>query len=447
VSHHPTGWKAFGIALLAALAGTAPGRAQLGIVISGVGPVNRSMGGASTAAPIDAAGATYWNPASITGLGRSEMEFGVAFLYPISTLSSSVPAGALGPFTPPVPLSGSTHSEDGMFPLPSFGLVVQPEDSSWTFGMGVYEVGGFAANYSASTANPILTPQPPRGIGVGPLFSELQVFQLAPTVAARLTDHLSVGVAPTLSMATLRVDPFLIGTPDVLAPGVLNYETGTHTRLAFGGGFQAGVYLTTDAGWNLGASAKSPQWFEPARYKAVNVAGLPVTNTFHADYPMILSLGTAYTGFERWVLAADVRYVDYRNTKGFRQGGFDPTGALRGLGWDSIVAVALGAQYQWSEALSLRAGYTYNDNPVTNSASGFNIASPVIVQHSLAVGFSYRATDALAFSVAYTHDFENSIDGPLQTPRGAVPGTSVKNAVAADSLVIGATVRFGGCKN
>src|SRR5215831_3551662 len=176
-----------------------PARAEIGFILTGVGPVNRSMGGASTAAPIDAAGATYWNPASITGLGRSEMEFGVAFLYPISTLSSSVPAGALGPFTPPVPLSGSTHSEDGVFPLPSFGLVVQSEDSPWTFGMGVYEVGGFAANYSASTTNPILTPQPPRGIGVGPLFSELQVFQLAPTAAARLTDHLSVGVAPTLS--------------------------------------------------------------------------------------------------------------------------------------------------------------------------------------------------------------------------------------------------------
>jgi hypothetical protein len=39
-----------------------------GIVIPGAGPVNRSMCGASVAAPIDAAGAMLWNPAAITGL-------------------------------------------------------------------------------------------------------------------------------------------------------------------------------------------------------------------------------------------------------------------------------------------------------------------------------------------------------------------------------------------
>ena len=45
-----------------------PARAEIGFILTGVGPVNRSMGGASTAAPIDATGALYWNPASISGL-------------------------------------------------------------------------------------------------------------------------------------------------------------------------------------------------------------------------------------------------------------------------------------------------------------------------------------------------------------------------------------------
>src|SRR5438874_1176441 len=44
-----------GLAALAAMLGpgVAPARAQFGIAISGVGPINRSMGGASTAAPLD----------------------------------------------------------------------------------------------------------------------------------------------------------------------------------------------------------------------------------------------------------------------------------------------------------------------------------------------------------------------------------------------------------
>ena len=57
---------------------------------------------------------------------------------------------------------------------------------------------------------------------------------------------------------------------------------------------------------------------------------------------MVISVGSAYSGFERWLLAADLRYVDYGNTEGLRQSGFDSSGALRGLGWRSIWALALG---------------------------------------------------------------------------------------------------------
>jgi hypothetical protein len=43
--------------------------AQFGATLTGVGPINRSMGGASTAAPLDTLGAFMWNPATITAPG------------------------------------------------------------------------------------------------------------------------------------------------------------------------------------------------------------------------------------------------------------------------------------------------------------------------------------------------------------------------------------------
>ena len=87
-------------------------RAQFGLAISGVGPINRSMGGASVAAPLDSAGAIFWNPATMGALGRSEMEFGTGFLIPRTTLSSFAPANSLGPGTPPVSF-GSTSMRTG----------------------------------------------------------------------------------------------------------------------------------------------------------------------------------------------------------------------------------------------------------------------------------------------------------------------------------------------
>src|SRR5262249_31357286 len=280
------------LAALAAAALALPVRAEIGFLVSGVGPVNRSMGGASVAAPLDAAGALYWNPASISGLERTELELGLDLIYPQQTLSSSVPSGAITPFFPPQPLAGSTRSDSGVSPLPTRGLVYRPDDSSWTFGLGIYEIGGFSLNYPASLTNPILTAQPPLGIGLGAITSQLQIFQIAPTATYRLSDTLSVGFAATTDIAYLVADPAVLAPPhDSPHPGFPNYPTGTHTRTAWGQGFQAGVYYSPGAGWNFGASVKSPQWFEPFRFNAQDELGRPRSFKFHFDVPMIVSVG------------------------------------------------------------------------------------------------------------------------------------------------------------
>jgi len=73
---------------------------------------------------------------------------------------------------------------------------------------------------------------------------------------------------------------------------------------------------------------------------------------------MIASVGTSYVGIEKLLVALDLRFVDYRNTNGFRNAGYDAVGALRGLGWQNVFSLALGGQYSMSEGLSLRAGST-----------------------------------------------------------------------------------------
>jgi long-chain fatty acid transport protein len=234
------------------LIATAPTFAQQGVFISGVGPINQSMGTAATAAPIDASGALNWNPASIGGLGHSEMEFGLGLIDPQTILSSSLSTAALIPTLPPSTIAGADRSDSGFFTLPTLGLVYQPEESPWTFGLGVFAVAGFAVNYPADPANPILNPTPPNGIGLGALSSTFQVLQMAPTVSCLLTDNLSVGVAPTVDLATLLVDPNVFVTPNNAGQSPFPaYPAATHSRTAWGLGFQAGLYYTTEAGWNF----------------------------------------------------------------------------------------------------------------------------------------------------------------------------------------------------
>src|SRR5439155_14941855 len=86
-----------------------------------------------------------------------------------------------------------------------------------------------------------------------------------------------------------------------------------------------------------------------------------------ASLPQILSWGVAYKGLPKTLIDVDLRYIDYANSELFGQKVIDG-----GLGWRSVFAVALGAQYQATDRLTFRAGYLYNTNPIPNPVTLFN---------------------------------------------------------------------------
>ncbi|MFM9961340.1 MAG: OmpP1/FadL family transporter [Planctomycetaceae bacterium] len=415
-----------------------PVAAQYGPVISGAGPINRSMGGAATAAPLSASGALFWNPATLAGLNRSELDVGAEMLFPQTTLFSRASANAFGAGSPPVDAASRTTNEDAVFALPTIAASFHPEGSPFTYGLGVFALAGFGLNYAGSTTNPVQA-APPGGLGFGPIYSNYSVLQVAPALVYEVNEQLSVSVSPILDVGMLQLDPGLIAVPN--ANGT--YPTGTHSRSAYGTGFSVGAYYQACA-WDFGASYKSTQWFQSYRFSGSNELGAPRTFEFDLDSPAVVSVGASFKGIERWLFAADVRYLDFDNTDGLGDSGFAPAGNLRGLGFNSVWAVALGTQYQMTDAVSVRAGYSWNSNPIPDSQTSANAASPVIIQHMLSAGASYQVTEAFSLSAAYMHCFENSIDGPIVVPGvGALPNTAVRSTAALDSLMFGATVKFG----
>lgn len=435
-----------GLGLIVALLWSTSARAQFGLQLSGLGPINRSMGGASTAAPIDSAGALYWNPAAITDLPSNEMEFGLGIFIPRTTLTSSLPASSVQPGVPSTNLAGHTGGNNGTFLLPSVGLVYTPENSPWTFGLGLYEIGGFGVNYPVDSRNPVLNPRSPYGIGVGPLYTQLQVLQIAPTLAVKLTDTLAIGAAVDIDSGSLMIDPALFSNPSLVQTPIgpaPSYPSATNGRYRVGAGFHVGIYWNPNDTWSFGASYKSQQWFEKYTYNEINIAGQGVSPQFHLDLPMFVSVGAAYKGIDRLLIAADFRFVDYRDISGLRSTGFNQRGALEGLGWQNLFGLSLGAQYLLTDALSVRAGYTFALNPVGGADTMYNLGSPTIIQHSLALGASYNVTQKFKLSVAYAHDFQSSTEGPIILPfSGPIHGSSVKNTATADTVLVGATVSF-----
>lgn len=416
------------VCLLAGLilvSSSTPAAAQFGPVMSATGPINQSMGGTSTGAPLSASGALMWNPATLSGLERSELDVGAELVFPHASVASQV-----GPF------SGSTDSEDSVFPLPMIALAYRPQNSPFTYGLGAFAVAGFGLNYPGSavpTGNPILFPQP---LGTGPIYSQYSVMQIAPAVVFDVTDELSVSFSPLLDIGSAQIDPALFATPTPL------YPTGTHSSQTWGAGFSLGAYYETDV-WGWGASYKSQQWFQPYHFNTLTGALLPQVVDLNLDLPAIVSVGTSYRGIDGVLLAADLRYLDYNSTAGFGDSGFT-AGALNGVGLQSIFAASLGAQLQVTDAMTVRMGYSWSENPVTSAQVTANVASPLVIQNMLSAGATYEVTKDFSLSLAYTHAFENSVSGPIVTAGGPVPFSRMTSTASIDMLTVGATVKFGG---
>jgi long-chain fatty acid transport protein len=420
----------FGTAwVLLLLAVPATVRAQ-GIYLPGGGAAHTSMGGASTATPVDAIGALYWNPAAIGRLGRSEAAVGGTFLIPEFYLESSAP-GLLGP------REGRTRSDSGVAPASSLGVVVQPDDGPLTFGIGLATIAAGGVNFPGRVDNPILVGVGPLGNVQGPIAASMLVLQMTPSAAYKVTDRLVVGFGPTVDVAVTSFDPAFFGAADdANGDGIGTFPTGSHSRPYWGGGVRAGVVYSVTDRIDVGFGYTSPQWFETWTYHARTELGLPRTLTLDVTMPAIYSWGIGYRPTDRMLVAADVRWLDYANAELFgtpvRDGG---------LGWDSVFAAALGGRYQLTDRLALSGGYVYNDNPIPNVGTLFNIQSPVITQHTLMVGATINVTDAMSASLGYAYAFPNTLTGPVREATGL--GVTLDSA--AHLLTFTLQFRFGGC--
>jgi long-chain fatty acid transport protein len=419
-------------AVVAALASPAVATAQPGLYLPGNGAVQGGMAGVSTAAPIDALGALYWNPAAIGRLGRNEVSIGGAFIYPDISVSSSVPRPLLGG-----PQAGRTRSDSG-FPLASaLGVVYKSDpDSPLTYGLGLLSLGGGGVNFPGDPSNPVLSPTGAVDKTVlGPIYSSIQLYQLNPTVAYQVNDKLTVGLGPTIDITLPAFDPAFFAAPDRDGAGNLVFPTATHARPYWGGGFRVGaVYSVTDE-LDVGFGYTSPQWLERWKFDARTPDGQPRTLYLQAQLPAIYSWGVAWRGIDRLTLGVDLRYFDYKSADLFgtpvKEGG---------LGWDGAFVSAVGGNYQLTDRVAVRGGYQYNTNPLANTSTLFNVQAPAILQHTISVGSTVALTDAVGLSLGYAYGFRNTITGTARE----VPNADISLAASSHSLLFNLQVKFGG---
>ena len=411
-----------------------------GHFLHGVGAINSAMAGVGVASPTSLLGAFYVNPAGLLAFKGTATELGFELFKPERTVNSS--AGSAG---------GATASTSEFVPIPAFGWSRELRKDAVVIGVAGLGIGGFGVDYPVDPTNPTLAPRP---YGFGSIYSNFSLMKIIPAIAFRPTSNVRVGVAVNVDWASLAVDPMPAAAPAVdpgpdgtwqTADDRAYYSRATDADGSFGLGAQVGVQLNVQPQLALGLAYTTPQVFQKFKYDAVyedpNLASYntPRTITFAMDVPAVYAAGLSYAPSSALALGLDAKYITYHSTRGFKDEGFAADGSVKGFGWRDIWSFAAGLQYRPASHVALRGGYNYSQNPIPNDLSMFNTAAPAVVQHHLTLGAGYEFANGFGLDVAYYHAFKASIDGPFQTPAGAVPGTSVKSSMSENSMLVGFT--------
>jgi long-chain fatty acid transport protein len=457
--------------------------AQAGHIMQGVGAVNMSMGGAATGQPLDINGAMQWNPAALSEFDGKIVSFNIGAFFSSPELSSSLPENAMWVGSPAV--SGMTEDDRGTSAMPSLAFMWGKEDSKHTFGASMFGISGFGVTFPEEANNP-LSPDfnptvdsnpinyPQAANGFGNIESDYMLLQIGLTWAYQLTDKISVGVEPTFNYASLELAPNPVAMPQfpVELGGTGQGYPVADKATAAGFGAQFGVFYNSGSGFKAGVSYKTKQYFSDFDFDqkylvpdqtpgSVNTDLSAPNVKFNMNYPSIISVGLGYS-LKDFDLALDYRYVDYENTEGFQESGWQiatsgpaagfPTGAVNGFGWNSMSIVSAGVQYKGIDKLPIRIGYTYSTNPIDDELAFFSIPATAVIENAMQLGFSYILNDKIDLSAVYHYGFRgDGASGELlnpmmitpDNPLGAVPGTSVSYDMSTSMIQFGINYSFG----
>jgi len=351
----------------------------------GVGPLSRSMGGVGVAAPQDAIGAIFSNPAA-AGFAPfapgTQADFAGTYFNPTVKGDATVTPDPIN--NPAFQMSGSDTSDMKPSTIPAIGIS-SPLSETWRFGIGAYGVSGMGVSYKESDL-----PLP------GDLYTKLEVMNFAPSVAYMVTPDFSLGANFLVSYQNLDLG--------------YGADHGYSAGLQLGGLYQLGLLKLGGAyTYNQGVKHEKVAYFD-------DDAAL---DDLELQSPQIVALGVAMEPSAAWLVELDTKWINWSGAEGYKD--FD---------WEDQWTIGIGAQFSITQAFSLRAGYNYGKNPVKkhdgfdpmgttnvqgNAVNNVNyeafriLGFPAFVEHHLTLGLGYKFANNIAINLSYMHAFENTL--------------------------------------
>ncbi len=423
------------LSLLAICGLSSPALATDGYFSDGYGIKAKGMAGVAIALPQDALAAAN-NPAGMVMVG-DRLDLGLDWFRP--SRGADITGNTAG-------LNGSYNGNGKQnFFIPEFGYN-RMLGTAMSAGISVYGNGGMNTRYNT---NPFAAGflgafggQNPGGINLEQLF-------VAPTFAIKASRNNALGVSLVFSqqrfgatgLQAFTANPAWSVSPANITDKGNDTTSGWGLRLGWTGQLADNV--------TLGATYASKIKGKFSAYKGLFAEG------GEFDIPENYGLGIALKATPQLTLGADVKQINYSKSHSVGNAvdcllaGTCQLGAANGpgFGWRNTTVYKLGASYAYSKDLALRAGFSYNKQPIPASQTFFNILAPGVVENHLTLGTTWTLANRNELSVAYMHAFNVSVNGsasilPTAAPPAGFGGGNANLHMYEDSLGIAYGIKF-----
>jgi long-chain fatty acid transport protein len=326
---------------------------------------NRALGmGTANYATGNDASVVAYNPALMTKLkGTTNLYGGVTAVSPSSDVYVN---------------GQESHTQNQIFGVPH-AFATRKLNDDWTVGVGVFTRFGLGTNYDNNWAGASLVKD-----------ALLETFSFNPTVAYKVNDKLSVAGGIEVVKGS-----FIVHKNISPAAGGGNVKTDVDdTALAFN---LALAYDVNDM-LTVGLTYRSPVHFEGKGTVDVDGAGVGALNgrgdcTMTADFPASYTLGLGLTPTDALTVEFDVVYTQWEQFDRI-EFDFDNTNLPdnnEDFNYKSTWRFQLGAEYRFTDAFAMRAGYVYDQTPTRHEYASPMLPANDRQMFTLGAGYKWDA--------------------------------------------------------
>lgn len=429
--------------LTATLLGTMalPASATEGYFQHGYGARSKALAGAGVADSTDAT-APANNPAGLVNAG-DQINAAFSLFSPRREFTGS---GFFG-FTP----LGNYESHNEYFAMPNLAVSYMLDENS-AIGFMMIGNGGMNTDWPSMRRNAAtgFCPFPGLrgtycGFGAGVNLGQM----IAGVTYARRMGPVSFGITPMFAMQWFKANGLGAFALASNSPGNL---TGNGHDYSYGGGVRAGLEFAVTDRVRIGVAGQTPMWMT----KFDRYSGL-FANQGDFDIPANATVGVAFDVTPQLTVMFDYKHIWYsqvdsignssRNilrcspaTPSFCLGGSNGPG----FGWSDVDVFKVGLEYEATDDLTLRAGYSYNTQPISGRDAMFNILAPGIIQHHISAGAKYDIDERNSIEIAGSYMPKSTVNGrELPPPFGAGAFHGIELAMSQFDLTVGWTYKFG----